>query len=116
MYLLIMVLDDVEHLNDVLKAWEKVGISRVTIMESTGVGRVLERHHASAPMAGFGNLFGGIRPGHNTLMAVIDDMGQAEAAAAAAESVIGSLDNPHTGILFTVPVARFWGAGKTNSN
>lgn len=111
MLLMILVLDDISRLNEVLRAWEAAGIRGVTILESTGMARVLERHHAQAAYAGFSGLFGGGRVSHNTLMAVIDDISQAEAGAAATETILGSLEQPHTGILFVVPVLRAWGLG-----
>ena len=109
MYMLMMVLDDSAHLNDVLRAWVEAGVKGVTIMESTGVNRVLPRPVAGPMFAGFSQIFGSGRVGHNTIFAVIDDMETAEAAVAATEGVLGDLTKPHTGIIFAVPVAKTWG-------
>ena len=109
MYLLIMVLDDVAHRDDVLKAWVDAGIDGVTVLESTGVNRVLQRTEAQPMYMGFGQLFGASRVGHNTLFAVIPSMELAEAAVKATEGVIGPLDDPDTGIAFVVPVSQSWG-------
>jgi len=109
MYMLIMVLDDSEHLNDVLQAWVEAGVPGVTILESTGINRVLPRDHAGSMFAGFSSIFGAGRVGHNTLFAVIESLDLAETAVKATEAVIGELSNPHTGIVFTLPVAKAWG-------
>lgn len=109
MYMLMMVLDDSAHLNDVLQAWMSAGVKGVTILESTGVNRVLPRPTAGPMFAGFSQIFGSGRVGHNTIFAVIDDMETAEMAVAATESVLGDLTKPHTGIIFAVPVAKTWG-------
>lgn len=109
MYLLIMVLDDVSHREQVLEAWIGAGVKGVTVLESTGINRVLQRSEAQPMFMGFGQLFGGGRVGHNTLFAVIDTMDIAEAAARATEDVLGDLTAPHTGIIFAVPVAKTWG-------
>lgn len=109
MYMLIMVLDDVSHLNEVLSAWEGAGVRGVTILESTGLHRVLQRHRPQAAYAGFSRLFGSNYVGHNTLFAVVESMTVVEAAVAAAEGIVGNLDDPHTGIVFAVPVTRVWG-------
>ncbi len=109
MYLLVMVLDDVEHLNEVLQAWQNVGIRGTTILESTGLARTLLRHEARPMYMGFSQLFGAGRVGHQTLFAVIDSMEMAEAAVAATEAVVGKMDSPNTGIMFAVPVAKTWG-------
>jgi nitrogen regulatory protein P-II 1 len=110
MYLLVLVLDDVSHLKDVLRAWQDTGVKGVTILDSTGLNRVLKRHRPQAAYARFSQIAGTIHASHNTLFAVIDDLAVAEAAAGATQAVIGSLRAPDTGIMFALPLARVWGA------
>ncbi len=109
MYLLVMVLDDVSHLGDVLNAWTEAGVPGITILESTGVNRVLQRHMPEAAFAGFSQIFGGGRVGHHTILSVIGDLAVAEQAVAATEKVVGALNEPHTGIVFALPIAQVWG-------
>ena len=109
MYMLVMVLDDTAHLNDVLNAWESAGVGGVTIIESTGLNRVLQRHSADMAFAGFSQIFGSGRVGHNTLFTVIDTLDMAEAAVNATEAVLGDLTEPDRGIIFALPVAKTWG-------
>jgi hypothetical protein len=110
MYMLIMVLDDVSRRNEVLDAWTGAGIKGITILESTGVNRVLRRHSAQPMYAGFSQMFGNRTVSHNTLFAVIDSMELAEAAVAATEAIFGDFNQPHTGIIFVVPVVKAWGS------
>lgn len=110
MYLLVMVLDDVSQLNDVLAAWTEAGVPGITILESNGVNRVLQRQAPEAAFAGFGQIFGGGLVGHNTIFSVIDDLEVGERAVAATEKVVGNLKRPHTGIIFALPIAQVWGA------
>lgn len=109
MYLLTMVLDDSSRLGEVLQAWRDAGVRGVTILESTGVNRVLPRRSAEPMYMGFSQIFGSGRVGHNTLFAVIDDLALAEAAVAATEQVLGDLTRPDTGIVFVIPVVKSWG-------
>ena len=111
MYLLIMVLDDSAYLNDVLAAWTEAGAPGVTILESTGLNRVLQRNVPDAAYTGFSQFFGSGRVGHNTLFSVVADLATAEKAVTATEKVIGSLNKPRTGIVFAVPIAQSWGIG-----
>lgn len=111
-YLLIMVLDDSNRLNEVLEAWNAAGIQGITILESTGLNRVLPRHAAQPMFAGFGQVFGGGRVGHHTLFAIIDSLDLAEAAVTATEAVIGPLSNPHTGVVCVTPVVKVWGLSR----
>jgi hypothetical protein len=46
---------------------------------------------------------------HRTLFAVLPEGFDVEALVAATQKVTGELDQPNTGILFTVPVLRAWG-------
>lgn len=111
MFMLMMVLDDSARLNDVLQAWMDAGVRGVTILESTGVNRVFQRKDPQPMFAGFSQIFGSGRVGHNTLFAVVDDMATAEAAVAATEAIIGALRQPNTGIIFALPVLKAWGMG-----
>jgi hypothetical protein len=109
MFVLLMVLDKSARLNEVLEAWIGAGVKGVTILESTGVHRVLPRTQPHYAFSGFSQIFGGGRVGHNTLFAVIDDLAVAETAVAATEAVLGDLKKPHTGIIFAMPVIKAWG-------
>lgn len=109
MYMLVMVLDDSTRLNDVLEAWMRAGIRGITIFESTGLNRVLQRETAAAVFAGLRRASGSGRVGHNTIFAVIEDLETAETAVSATAEVIGDLDQPDTGIIFAVPVIKSWG-------
>lgn len=109
MFLLVMVVDDPGKLDDVMRAWVKAGVPGVTVLESTGIHRVLTRETAHPAFAGFGQMFGGGHVGHNTLFAVVESMEVAEAAVEGTEEVLGDLDKPHTGLVFALPVARTWG-------
>lgn len=109
MYMLVMVLDDTAHLNDVLNAWDQAGVAGVTIIESTGLNRVLHRHNPDAAFMGFSQIFGSGRVGHNTLFTVIDSLELAETAVKATEAVLGDLTEPDKGIIFALPVAKTWG-------
>jgi len=109
MYLLIMVLDDSTKLNEILEAWRRVGVPGITILESTGINRILPRHSPQPMYAGFSSVFGGGRVGHHTLFAIIDSMEMAEAAAAVSEEILGDLRKPHTGIICALPIQKTWG-------
>lgn len=116
MHMLIMVLDDSTRLNEVLEAWTNAGVRGVTILESTGLNRVFRRKSADPVYAGFSQIFGSGRVGHQTLFAVVDSVDVASQAAAATETVLGDLTQPDTGIIFAVPVAQAWGLPQPSAN
>jgi hypothetical protein len=108
------VLDDTALLNEVLEAWTDVGVRGITILESTGVHRVRSRASTQdAPfMLGFNRLLRTDQVGHNTLFAVVRDLDIVDKVVLATERVVGDLSQPHTGVLFAVPVAAAWGLPK----
>ena len=109
MYLLLMVLDDSTKLGEVMEAWVTAGVQGITILESTGLNRVLPRHTPEPMFASFAHMFGGAQSGHNTLFAIVDSMELAEAAVAQTVEVVGDLTKPHTGIVCALPIAKTWG-------
>jgi hypothetical protein len=109
-----LVLDNPALLNDVLEAWADLGVRGITILESTGVHRVRSRASSrDVPfMLGFSRLLRTDQVGHNTLFTVIPSMEIAEKVVSATERIVGDLSQPHTGVLFAVPVAAAWGLPK----
>jgi nitrogen regulatory protein P-II 1 len=51
---------------------------------------------------------------NRTLFTVIDDDAILEKAILAAQEIVGDFQNPHTGILFVMPVTRAWGIVKAS--
>lgn len=102
MYMILFVLDDPHRLDETLAAWEKAGITGVTILESTGIQRF---RRANIPMR---YLFAGsqaVEEGHVTLLAIVPEMTIVERCLQATEALIGDLDLPNTGVLAAWPLA-----------
>ncbi|MEX2143082.1 MAG: hypothetical protein WD740_00685 [Anaerolineales bacterium] len=100
MYALLFVLDDPDRLDEVLAAWERIGVRGVTIIESMG----WQRHRIRQAMPGarfdFASLATGARmDDHVTLFVVVERKGIIQEALTAAEAIVGNLDEPNTGIL-----------------
>jgi nitrogen regulatory protein P-II 1 len=111
MYLIFLVLDNPSMLDEVLTGWTEAGVSGVTVIESTGVQRLRERAvEQTVPMfLGFSRLLRSDQYNHYTLLSVIPDMAAAQRVVDATQDVVGDLSQPHTGILFVVPVSGVWG-------
>jgi nitrogen regulatory protein PII len=105
MQMVMFVLDDPNQLDKVLDAWRAVGVSGVTIMESTGFHRrrayVLGARHLLSTSL----LAERIEEGHYTLFAVVPDLQAAEQCLTATERVVGDLDGQSTGIFAAWEVA-----------
>jgi hypothetical protein len=113
-YLVVLIVDDPEHVPEVLQAWETAGALGITILESTGVGHLrragLQEDFPLLPS--LRDLISGGETHHRTLFSVVDSEELVDRLEAAARQVIGDLNEPHTGFLFVVPVLRSFGMGK----
>lgn len=105
MYALLFVLDDPDHLDKVLTAWADIGVRGVTIMESTGWQRRRIQQSMLGARFDFASLAGGARlENHMTLFVVVENRAIVEKALEVAESIVGDLDEPDTGILVAWPI------------
>lgn len=113
-FLVILVLDDPDLSDAVLNAWEKAGARGVTILESTGIGRV-RRATLRDDMPLMPSLLDIMRGGeehHRTFFSVVEDEEQVEVLANAAQQVVGDFRKPHTGLVFAVPISHIHGLHK----
>ncbi|MBI9047794.1 MAG: hypothetical protein JEZ00_00125 [Anaerolineaceae bacterium] len=100
MYAIMFVLDDPNQLDKILEAWENVGISGVTIIESTGIHRRAIQKQRIPMRFQFTPLAVGIEEGNITLLTVVPNEEVIQKCEAATESIVGDLNDPDTGILF----------------
>jgi nitrogen regulatory protein PII len=117
-YLVVFVLDDPERCRDILDAWEAAGAPGVTILDSSGLGRVRQAGiRDDLPlMPSLSDLFRRQEARHRTLFSVVKDQSQVDALAEATQAVIGEMDRAHTGLLFVVPVSQVFGLHKKREN
>jgi nitrogen regulatory protein PII len=106
MKLLILILNKVEKLEEILEGFIEIGISGATIIDSIGMGHVLSEE---VPIfAGLRFMFAGARPHNKTILSVIKDEKEAEALALI-KKILGDLNEPGTGIVFTISLDRVEG-------
>ena len=113
-WLIVLVLDDPDRCRDILDAWEVAGAPGVTIVDSSGLGRVRRAGiRDDVPlMPSSIDLFRRQEDHHRTLFSVVKDQSQVEAIAQATQALIGELDRGHTGLLFVVPISQVYGLHK----
>ena len=100
MQMLMFVLDDPDQLDAVLAAWQSVGVSGVTIIESSGLYRRQRERPVGARYAfGLGRSATRLESGHYTLFVIVPDEATVRACLAAAEEIVGDLAGPDTGVL-----------------
>ncbi len=107
MQLLIAVINQEDRLDDILSGFLELGITGATIIDSEGMGHVLS--HDIPIFAGLQTLISRARPQNQTLFSVIDSDEKVDGAIALLQEICGDLNDPATGIVFTVPVTRVAG-------
>ena len=113
-YLVVMIVNDPDDCPDILSAWEEAGVLGVTILETTGLGRIRRaglRDDISI-MPSLRDLFSRSEIHNRTLLTVVEDREIVDRLVAIAQEIIGDLDEPHTGFLFVVPVIEAYGLGR----
>ncbi len=113
-FLVVLIIDNPDDCSPILDAWEALGVSGVTILESSGLGRVRRagRRDDLPLMPSLRDIFASSEEPHRTLLSVVEGQEQVDQMVAAAQEVIGDLDDPHTGFLFVVPVVQAYGLGR----
>jgi nitrogen regulatory protein PII len=113
-YLVVLVLDDPDLSDAVLDAWEHAGARGVTILESSGIGRVRRAalRDDMPLMPSLRDIMRGGEEHHRTFFSVVESEEQVETLAAAAQQVVGDFSQPHTGLIFAMPISHVHGLHK----
>ena len=113
-YLVVLIVDDVNDCPAILNSLEEAGITGVTILNSTGLGRIRRAGlRDDVPLLpSLSDLFNGEEVQHRTLLSVVENEAKVDLIIQIAQQVIGDLNGPHTGFLFVIPVVKVLGLGK----
>lgn len=108
MVLLVAICKDYRAVEDILLGFVELGITGATVLEGRGMGQII----GQIPIfAGTRGLFPGSVSDSHVIVSVMED-GRAHKALALVDRVAGPLDQPGTGIAFTVPVGALDGLAR----
>ena len=115
MLMVMMILHDPDKLQDLLDAWEGIGVPGATILHSIGLGRTRTNPGMWDDLPLIPNLrdfyehdeyFG------RTVFTVVPDEAMADKVVEATNQVTGDLDQPDTGLLVVLPLLKVFGLVK----
>lgn len=112
MFLVLFVLNNPDLLDDILTAWEEAGVSGVTVIPSTGLGRIRQKNGVREDVPLMPALEDFYRPTSDvnyTLFSVIETETLVQKVVQVTEHTVGSLDKPRNGILIVLPIAQAYG-------
>ncbi len=118
MFLVVLIVDNPDQCPAILHAWEGAGVSGVTVLHSTGLGRLKSRSlREDLPLfPSLTEILEEEEINHRTLLSVVKEEAVVDEMVRRAEEVIGNLDQPNTGFLFVVPVLRAYGLNWRSNN
>ena len=110
MYLLFVVLENEDLLDEMITGWLDMGISGATVIETTGALQLISQH---VPIfAGLRSLTSGGSRHNKTIFAVIENRELLDLAIGFTENICRQKNKPRQGIFFVTPVTRFGRLGK----
>ena len=102
MRLLVAIINNPDHVVDILDEFYDIGVKGATVIESAGMAHLIADHIPF--FARFSDLGEGNSQRNRTIFAVIDSNDLMEQAIGRIEKVIGDLRKPDTGVVFALPV------------
>lgn len=114
-HMVMLVLDNRDKCPRILEAWENAGVGGITIMETTGLGRLRQSSiRDDIPLLpSIMNLMRTQEEHHRTLFAVVESEEMVDRLIEVTQTVVGDLDAPNQGLLFVLPVSRVVGLRKS---
>jgi nitrogen regulatory protein PII len=113
MYMIMLVLDDPDMLDEILAAWAQIGVTGATVIESTGMHRRIHQH---IPMRYAYEDSDLEESGNYSLFVIVASEALVKSSQEAVEAITGNLDDPNTGVFSAWPLSVVKGVpGHNNS-
>ncbi len=111
MYVLFLVLNKTQYLEEVLISLKKAGVKGATILDSQGMGStIVAAEMTNVPLfAALRSSFDRDHPYNKTVFTVVDSEELLLKAMEAIKSVVGELDKPNEGLMFALPISHVAG-------
>lgn len=115
MFMIMLILNNADQCQEVLDAWDTAGAAGVTVLPSTGLGRI--RAHQGLKddlplMPSLEDFFQQDENLHRTLISVVQERSIVDRIIRATQEILGDLNQPNTGILVVLPVLEAYGLNR----
>lgn len=117
MYLVIFVLNNPDLLEEIMSAWNKIGVDGATVFFSTGMERVRQKQgmgmRDDIPLIpSLDDFFEAPETLSRTIFTAVKDEAMIDKIVQATQELVGDLNEPETGILLVTPILRAYGLEK----
>jgi nitrogen regulatory protein PII len=115
-FMVLLIVDDLNICPRVLDAWDAAKVPGITILESTGMGRLRQGSiRDDIPMMpSLSDLFRSREHRHRTIFSVVEGEEMVDRLIKITQEILGDLNKPDTGVLFVLPVSRAVGLHGAN--
>lgn len=112
---LFVVLNEMDHLNDILSGFVDVGVSGATILDSQGMANIIVKNDNKHIFlySHLKTLMQDTLPYNKTIFTVVENEELVEKAVAVVQNVIGDVPKPGVGFMFSLPIAKTYPMGLT---
>jgi len=106
MYLLYIILNETDYLEDILEKFVELGVKGATILDSQGMGRaILDSDIRSIPLFGYlKSVMQDSHPYNKTVMTVIHNKELLENTISSVRELMEDVSDTGAGFMFTVPI------------
>lgn len=115
MFFILFVMHNPDLLEELIRAWEEIGVHRATVLFSTGMRRLKRREGIRDDIPLMPSLQSFYEPSQTfsrTIFTTVDDESKIDELLAATQRVVGDLSKHETGVLMVFPVSRAYGLKK----
>ncbi|NLJ81019.1 MAG: hypothetical protein GX335_08345 [Firmicutes bacterium] len=107
MFVLFVVLNEIDYLEQILARFVDVGVQGATILDSKGMASALAAQSGrDQPVFPF--LKKGVRPYSKTIFTVLENEELVERTAQAVKDVLEEIPRPGVGFMFSVPLGKVY--------
>jgi nitrogen regulatory protein P-II 1 len=110
--LISLIVYDPAKVDAVMRAWVRIGVTGLTMLDSSGLYRLIAREGTPEDIPLFPSLrkmLEGTERQNRLMMSVVPDGFDVDGLIAETETILGRLEDPGSGILWVVPVSRVVG-------
>lgn len=110
-HMILLVADNPDQCPNILDAWDSLGVGGITILDSTGLGRLRKSgiRDDMPLMPSLSYLLKGREERHRTLFTVVEGEVMVDRIIETTQKILGDLNEAHNGVLFVLPVLRVVG-------
>ena len=115
MYFVLFTMHNPDLLEELMDAWQAVGVQRATILPSTGMRRLRQKYGMRDDIPLMPSLSDFYESGESfsrTIFTTVQDESMIDRILTATETVVGDLRNHETGVFLVLPVVRAYGLEK----